>query len=181
MPRRQSLILWSGAVLALLGAWYWGEPHFWLLAMEWSETPQELGQAADRLVACGDRAVGPVIARIQARTPYSKTTCFLPGVLVRRGAPAHHQLLEAIDRTVGAQQSWLIDTLQRSFGDYSRIDRCLALAQERDNDFRLRLSLRERFGLDVPDPVIQGRLNPKFIAWYDTRSARGELPAREGW
>jgi hypothetical protein len=159
-------------------------PRFWLRAIEWTDNqdPQTRALYVKRLVAIGPSAVEPVIAEIGRKGTRSRSTWQLNVALKGLGQPAHQQLLNTIDAEPDdLKRIPLIDSLQETFADFSRLHLYLKSLQQypgyaRTLESQLQLKLWE----EVP-PIFTSdtskQFNPNFIRWYQNRTKpKGPFP-----
>lgn len=129
---------------------------------------------SERLIACGPSAIAPIIKAIREGGTWNRTYAYLPSALEGLGEPAHQAMLAAIDSEQDAQaRAYLISALHWSFSDFSRFDRWLADASNGlASTFQMthfEADVRHKYP-EAPALIIDGRLNTKFMEWWQTNS-----------
>jgi hypothetical protein len=159
-------------------------PQFYLRAIYYSDNhdPHIRAIYVKKLAALGSRAVAPVVDEIRKNGTRSRGTWQLNVALKGLGQPAHHQLVAAIDKETDPwKRVHLIDSLQESFGDFSRVHLWLKLAKQYPfTANHIRLQLLKKYQDDVPFIFAdekEDKINPQFVKWYRSQMVpKGSLP-----
>jgi hypothetical protein len=162
------------------------DPGFWIQATRLTDNhdPQTRAIYIDRLVALGPSAIDPVVEEVRKSGTRSRGTGQYIAALKRLGPQAQARLRSAIEtEDDNRRRVKLIDALQESYSDFSCVDLyldTLKLSGEHPNDMHLNWQLTRYFEEEVP-AVFTGdkiaRYNPKFVAWYQSKSQpKGPLP-----
>jgi len=129
----------------------------------------------------GPRAIDPMIDELRNAGSFEWASGSLLGVLAKYGEPAHQRLLFQIDHDDDRMDRiGLINALQISFNDYSRIRLWLDDIRRGliHNPGELQESLEYHF-VGVPKPTNDHEVfKGDFVAWYaKIQKSTGRLPA----
>jgi len=180
MKRRYIIVAVS--VLVLLAAGWWFYPAMVVASMALADPKgEESGRrACDRIVAVGPRAIPAILRSIRRNSPWSRRYCYLPIALGELGEPARVALVRAIDsENDPMKQAYLISSLQKGFGDFSRFDLWLGRNTEEPAS---RWALTHFAGdiqahfEDAPPLQRDGEVNPDFLEWWRLRRNSGSEP-----